>query len=417
MWVICMKTGIIILVLSMQLAVVVMAGAREAVVLSSGHGDVGRLPGVGLAQGISEITGAAVSPLLGVSVVGAWRYFRTDEEMRGGLPWFCQPLFWGFGFSVLVLVLLKDSVGAVLPGLLKKPFDMAELFEDKLSAMVVGGAFVPIIAMEVARGYGGGGGSGDAGVGVELMAASILPVADVGMEMWWLFVPLAVLAFFVVWLSSHTINVLIAISPFGIVDVVLKLVKAGLLALVVLAYVVHPYIGGLVSFVLIVVAGYVAPAAFRFSVFGTLIAVDVILPWRGKRRVTPESVHAFMGTRALGIPARTYGRFERAMDGSIAFTYRAWLVGRKRGIPLPARMLSIEKGTIFPSLLRVSGSGGKDLRLLYFLPRYRGEEGAIAGHFGIFEIRETRVVKGYHAIRRWFSSMANLGRQKGVQAG
>lgn len=33
------------------------------------------LPGIGLAEGISEITGVAISPLLGVSTVGAWKYW------------------------------------------------------------------------------------------------------------------------------------------------------------------------------------------------------------------------------------------------------------------------------------------------------------------------------------------------------
>lgn len=44
------------------------------------------LPGVGLAEGVSQITGTAVSPLLGVSAVGAWKYFTTEEGLRSRLP-------------------------------------------------------------------------------------------------------------------------------------------------------------------------------------------------------------------------------------------------------------------------------------------------------------------------------------------
>ena len=58
-----------------------------------------RLPGVGIAEGISEITGVAVSPLLGVSVIGAWTWWRTEAAMRDKLPWYCQPVAWGIGLG------------------------------------------------------------------------------------------------------------------------------------------------------------------------------------------------------------------------------------------------------------------------------------------------------------------------------
>ncbi|MCB1076664.1 MAG: hypothetical protein KDM64_02450, partial [Verrucomicrobiae bacterium] len=44
------------------------------------------LPGVGLARGITQLTGVAISPMLGVSTVGAWHYFRTPESLRKDLP-------------------------------------------------------------------------------------------------------------------------------------------------------------------------------------------------------------------------------------------------------------------------------------------------------------------------------------------
>ena len=51
-------------------------------------------PGVELARTISEITGVAISPLLGVSTVGAWRYFhaRTPQQLAH-LPW---SMMWAF---------------------------------------------------------------------------------------------------------------------------------------------------------------------------------------------------------------------------------------------------------------------------------------------------------------------------------
>jgi hypothetical protein len=89
------------------------------------------LPGVTLSQGITEITGVAISPLLGVSAVGAWRYWKTPTAERAELPWYARPWAWGTGLALLSLCFLKDSLGTAVPGILKKPFDMVELFENK----------------------------------------------------------------------------------------------------------------------------------------------------------------------------------------------------------------------------------------------------------------------------------------------
>src|SRR5687768_10667588 len=109
------------------------------------------LPGVALAEGISQITGVAISPLLGVSAVGAWRYYRTPAALRERLPWFCHPVAWGFGLGLLALCFLKDLFGTATPALLKKPLDLLELFENKVSGLVASAAIVPLIAAQMAH--------------------------------------------------------------------------------------------------------------------------------------------------------------------------------------------------------------------------------------------------------------------------
>ena len=49
----------------------------------------GKTPGIELATMASQVTGIAISPLLGVSTVGAFQYFKagTPEE-KAKLPWF-----------------------------------------------------------------------------------------------------------------------------------------------------------------------------------------------------------------------------------------------------------------------------------------------------------------------------------------
>ena len=103
-------------------------------------------PGVELAHAISEITGVAISPLLGVSAVGAWKYFHAQTpQQRARLPWFAQPWFWIPAFVVVGACLLKDTLGATAPRVLKKPLDVADAIEHKISGLIATGAFVPLV--------------------------------------------------------------------------------------------------------------------------------------------------------------------------------------------------------------------------------------------------------------------------------
>jgi hypothetical protein len=59
-------------------------------------------PGTELAKAVSTVTGVAISPLLGASAVGAWKYAHTETpEAREKLPWYAQPWFWVPAFILL----------------------------------------------------------------------------------------------------------------------------------------------------------------------------------------------------------------------------------------------------------------------------------------------------------------------------
>src|SRR5881409_2999091 len=113
-----------------------------------------KTPGVEMAQALSTITGVAISPLLGVSAVGAWHYFRAPSAKRAALPWYAQPWFWGTGLAIVLLVFIKDVAGAGLPPGWKRPFDVAELIENKVRALIAAGAFIPMLASVLDSGNG-----------------------------------------------------------------------------------------------------------------------------------------------------------------------------------------------------------------------------------------------------------------------
>lgn len=358
------------------------------------------LPGVTIAQGITEVTGVAISPLLGVSAVGAWRYWRTDSVMRDDLPWFCQPWAWGSGLALLALCFLKDSLGTAVPGVLKKPFDMIELFENKASALVASAAFVPVVAGQMAEQFKAAHPEAAAAPTASIFGSSLAFI-----DMAWLFVPVSVFAFLMVWICSHAINVLIILSPFSTVDAALKLMRTGLLAMVGVMYAIAPWLAAIACLVIIAVAIWLAPSAMRLAIFGARFAGDILLPWRGKSRATPDKPHAFTLGRIGALPARTGGRVVILDNGSAVFRYRRFCFLEERSIPLPDGSRVLAKGLLSPALFHRPSGGGDETKLLLFLPRYRGREEDMAAPLKVAGVREHALSRGFGAVRGFIGEM------------
>ncbi|HWI60164.1 MAG TPA: hypothetical protein VNZ22_23265, partial [Bacillota bacterium] len=185
--------------------------------------------GIRAAHTLSLITGVAISPLLGVSSVGLYHWWKTPAGQRANLPWFAQPWFWIPALLVVALVAVKDIFGTAAPTVLKKPFDVAETVENKFSGLIAAGAFVPWVVSLLAHGSGSQGlllpATSSSGPVLSTIDGPMLASALVG--------PVAILVFLVVWLAAHTINVLILLSPFTTLDTALKVFRMGLLSLVV----------------------------------------------------------------------------------------------------------------------------------------------------------------------------------------
>jgi hypothetical protein len=227
--------------------------------------------------------------------------------------------------------------------------------------------------------------------------------------------PLATIAFLAVCLTGHAINVLIAPCPFGFIDAGLKLFRTAVLSLLTAASFLSPLLGALISLVIIAVALVLAPWAFRLTVFGTVFGLDVLLPWRGRRRVRVEEPHAFLAQKLAGAPVRSYGRIVRQGDGAAAFAYRPWLILPEQTVPLAGAGLCIAKGLLFPSLHRPCPRRGRNAMAVMLLPRYRSHEERIARHFGLAEVQESPLRRGLLSVRIWFAEMLR-GRSPAGQA-
>jgi hypothetical protein len=368
------------------------------------------LPGVSLSEGISEITGVAISPLLGVSAMGAWTYYQTESQLRHRLPWYCNPWVWGTGMALIGICFLKDFLGAAAPPLVKKPLDFAELFEDKLSALVASVGFVPFVALAIAQFEVK---TPQTALDLTGTGLAVMPLAgfiDFGVHTPWISIPVAMVAFVVVWLSSHTLNVLIALSPFGIVDAGLKLAKLGLIGLVAGSTIVHPYAGAVVSLVLILIGLLLAGWSFRLTLFGMLMGGDFLLNKRATTADLDSGVRGFLARRMEGVPVRTLVKWQRDSEGRPALSYRPWLVLPERCIVTPQSEMVLRKGLLNPSLAHRAESNAPARSSVILLPRYRRLEEVIAQRFGCQEIVDGTLLRGLKAVRQWLVEMLSAGK-------
>lgn len=356
-----------------------------------------------LAQAISLITGVAISPLLGAGAVGAWRYWEAKTpQARAHLPWFAQPWFWIPALVLVAACFLKDTIGLGAPRLLKKPLDAAEVIEHKISGLIATAAFVPLIASVFHQ-------------------PDAQPAAMAGtgffatIDLWWLgnviTVPVMMITFFIVCIASGSLNILILLSPFRLVDLGLKTFRLFLLFTLAATAVVNPWLGAAWALVVIVLAWLVAGWSFRLSHFGLVFIWD----WATQRskRFTPNKTAnpMYLARQLNKVPARSYGTLRRDEHGNLVLEYRPWLILPKRTLTLPPGRYAIAKGLLYSEIVRVEDDR---LKLTLLLPpRYRSHEDEVVSAYGFTGVRDA----GIGAAFRWLVEFVGVKpRQRQVAA-
>jgi hypothetical protein len=343
---------------------------------------------------VSMITGVAISPLMGVSTVGAYDYFKAKTpEAKAKLPWFANPMFWIPAMLIVGACFLKDTAGIALPVALKKPFDVAETIEHKISGLVATGAFVPIVVNMMHEVNA---------TAAPAAALGSLGFAAVTMPNWLydiLMTPVAMAAFFTVFLASNAINILILLSPFTTVDAALKGFRTTILASVAGTSLVNPWIGAAWALVVILFSWLIAGWSLRLSHFGLSFVWDFVTGRRNRFRPDARENKMFLGRKCQKVPTRTYGKLSRNEKGDLIFNYRPWLVLPPRTLILPAGNHEAGRGVFYSEILRVEGGSAKTVILLP--PRYRGHEEEIVKIYSFSGVREV----GLRAAWAWFKSL------------
>src|SRR5271166_4102664 len=283
--------------------------------------------GESVTKALTTVTSTAISPLLGVSVMGAWQYYKTPAPQRAQLPFFQRPYFWAPIMLLLVLIFIKDTFGGFAP-LIKKPLDAIEvLFVNHASLILI---VFPVVMNQVARVMGF---TSLKGLFASLLSGPVVYAAtaqtsgvhhalSVATAVLYTIVGFAVAG--VVWLLGHCFDVLALISPFPFVDFVLKLVRNVIFAVLLGTSIISPHVGLVLCLVVIIVSFMLFGWALRLSFFGSLFAwsmLEMMLLEIQERPSRENGVRAF-SAGVKNIKKRTYGKLAPGENGSLVFAYR-----------------------------------------------------------------------------------------------
>lgn len=367
------------------------------------------LDGQIVAKEVSKAVGVSISPLLGMSALGAYHYWTTPAAARGSLRWHSSPLFWGPLLVILLACTVKDSAKLLLPvpKAVLVPLDALEAVENKISGLI--GIFFILSSI----------GGIERGALTSLLQKSIFSIAyaaegipspdPLSLIKLTLLSTLLLFCFFVVWLVSHTINILILLCPFSSIDFMLKMARNSILAILVTASLIHPYLGLAVSLSIVFFAYLAAGWSFRFMIFGSVFSLDILQ--RRSKNHSPDntSIKAFSGEDLANAPAMSYGFIRRTDKLTLEFTYRPWLILPARTVPAPepCERLELGKGTLSPIVLEQRKNHNSYRTLFRLRPLYKSHEASVARALGITSIRDVGVSRGLKEGWKWLTGLLN----------
>ena len=364
-----------------------------------------------ISSALATVTSVSVSPLVGVCLLGIWEHYRSGKADREKLPLYTRPVFWIPVGILLVLILLKDTLGGFAP-LVKKPLDAAEvLFVNKASLVLV---VFPVLIHQVARLMGAQSLSNE----FALLLASLRPVVyAAGLEgsrlhaaghlaLGAVLLTVGSVTVVVVWMVGHAFDVLALLSPLPFLDLMLKGFRNAVFAALAATAVLNWKLGLAASLVVIAICLILAGWAYRLLIFGVRFSWDLlrllVLEWR--RQPSADKPILAFAARLTGVPRRTYGGLSRDSEGVLVFHCRRFGVGPGRGLRLGnAAEYEVGKGLFYPSIVSPKAGSNKYQLIFRLLPGYVGSEGGVQACLGLGGVRDIRWSKGLLSFWRWLA--------------
>lgn len=345
---------------------------------------------------ISSTTGIAMSPLLGMGVLGAWKYYQSDDAYRNSLPWYSNPWVWGICFGFFLLLKSKDTLGAFIPEVVKKPITVLDDISDKASALIVALAVVPAAVWEELEKHRPM--PSEEGLA---MAPVIFPIiAVVG----------AVAIFVIVWFAFNALSSIKILSPSSMINTAISVVKGAVIAVFAGLAALNPWVGLILSLSIIIFCALIFSWAFRWNVFGTLFVKDFVTGAFNKPLAPDEELKGFSTALFPGVKTRTYGRLTRDGD-ELVFAWKPWLVmpTRRNRIKLTEVESGARKGIFLPSVTLLNAEANRHRAVIDFRLRYRSHAEEIQSRLGLDSTQPNAVFSGFRACWEWFRDQIQRG--------
>jgi hypothetical protein len=357
-----------------------------------------------IASAVSTVTSTAISPLFGVCVLGIYQYARTPRGERANLPFYSKPTFWTVIGIILILVLLKDSLGGTAP-LLKKPLDaLGVLVLNKASLVLIS---FPVMIHEIDR---------LTGVKLAAILDTVEPItyaADFGttssgghIAAAGLGIAVGTVVTIVMWMLGQVVDVLCLVSPLPFVDLLLKGLRNAVVLALAVTTVLSPHAGLVVSLVLIVLGAVLFFKALRLSIMGSYFAWDLFrlmaFSHRPPSTDTRDTVLGFSTANVGSLPRHTLGHLAQSEAGDLEFRYRIFGFGPYQRQRLnKAELYRIGRGLLYPSIVAPIRSGTLYRAQFRLLPRYKGREEAVRTALGAGEVQDLFLEKGWRKFLTW----------------
>ena len=365
---------------------------------------VAKEPGAGvdqrateISQGLSEVTGLGISPLMTMCVLSLIEWW-THDPAEGPVPWHGTGWFAWSLFAIVVLGLLLKLFGSGLPAPVQKFQRAFEHQSRYVTGLIAAGVFVPMVATTM-QSISPGAAQASAGMAMEHLSPQ---AAGLGQ---WSATATALLIMGLAWTVSQGIESLIFLSPFPLLDGLLITLRGVLLGLIATAAAFakqHPMLVSLpILCVMLVVFAMVAGWCVRLNGFVGTYALDILLRrWR-----RPEMAHgpylAFLGRGSGLAPARVRCHVER-VGPNLVIRWRRWFVGPIRQGRLQPWGSTLVRGIMWPEIDAVTVDGRRFW--LWLPPRYRAHQEAVTASLRI-HARDGAVLRGWSKVKAFFAGL------------
>lgn len=367
-----------------------------------------------IAAEISKATGYAISPILGISVLGAYTYYTTQAEQRGKVPWHARPTFWGPLLAVLLGIILKDSSKIALPKIIIMPLDAIENLLEKNASAALG--LLVILSSITGRGidqlrlagYTSDFSLINSAYAIENGNSAAAMASSVTFETALLSV-LVTIVFGLVWVVSQSFNFLILLCPFSWLDLLLALFKNSIIGLLLGAYLINPFLGLFVSCLIILASAFMFARSYRFVIFGTLVSADIVFRMSREHQLESNRIRAFAASTLDNVPALSYGSLSR-QGSNLLFQYRPWpfMPLKKITPPYNCEECEIGLGTLSPVIVCSGKKIDTTMVLFRLRPIYNTHESTVAELLSLKGVRDMTLGKTFRDGYQWLKEQTGL---------